>query len=149
MASRSLSFPGRREQVIEALRFASEKRDWRLVAWVVLANHYHAILKASDSGAHDLPSLVASVHRFTARHWNAEDGLPGRQVWYQYWDTCLTHAGSFWARLNYIHHNPVKHGLAEEPDAYSWSSYRVWLNYSEFDLPRIEGAHPWDLLDLE
>ncbi|MBU0531066.1 MAG: hypothetical protein ABIG32_02340 [Candidatus Uhrbacteria bacterium] len=35
-----------------------------------------------------------------------------------------------WALLNYIHHNPIKHGLVKdwnELESYSFSSYPLWL----------------------
>jgi putative transposase len=30
---------------------------------------------------------------------------------YEFWDTRLTFEKSWFARLNYVHQNPVKHGL--------------------------------------
>src|SRR6185295_13265442 len=39
------------------------------------------------------------------------DNATGRQVWYNFWDTKLTFENSYLARLNYVHQNPVKHGL--------------------------------------
>jgi len=139
----------RRQQLIEALRFTAGHRRWELVAWVVLSNHYHCILKAPDDGASQLPRLIGAAHQFTATAWNREDRCPSRKVWYQYWDTCLTHVGSFYARLNYIHHNPVKHGLVARPEEYPFSSYLLWRDMEDVDLPLIEGGYPWNRLDLE
>jgi putative transposase len=133
----------------EALRFAARKRAWDLIAWVVLSNHYHCILKAPEEDASQLSSLIASVHGFTARQWNREDSTPGRVGWYQFWDTCLTHPGNFFARINYMHHNPVKHGLVNSPECYPFSSYSVWAQADDVSLPEIEGAYPWDRLNLE
>ena len=119
------------------------------MAWVALPNHYHSILKAPDEDASQLPELLASAQKFTALSWNCEDGMLGRQVWYQYRDTCLSYPGSCWARLNYIHHNPVKHGLCNEPGEYPFSSYHVWRQLEEVDLFEVEGAYHWDRLNLE
>ena len=41
---------------------------------------------------------------------------------FQYWDTCLTYEKSYYARLNYVHNNPVKHGLAPVADQYPFCS---------------------------
>lgn len=49
--------------------------------------------------------------------------------------------------MNYIHHNPVRHGLTKDPAHYPFSSYHRWSE--EADLPYLEGAYPWDRLDLE
>jgi putative transposase len=96
-----------------------------------------------------LASLIKSAHSFTARRWNTADGQLGRQVWFQYWDTCLASIGSFFARLNYIHHNPEKHGYVAAPEPYPWSSYAVWQSYGVDVLTDVEAAYPWDRLNLE
>ena len=43
---------------------------------------------------------------------------------YQYWDRCITHDTSYYARLNYVMHNPVKHGLVEDAMDYRYCSAR-------------------------
>ncbi len=53
---------------------------------------------------------------------NDLDGEPGRKVWFQYWDTLLSFERSFLARLNYVHNNPVKHGLVKIATRYPWCS---------------------------
>lgn len=136
----------RKQQVIDALHFACEERSWHLAAWVVLSNHYHVLLRAPEVAA-DLSTLIRSVHKFTSLRWNREDGRPGRQTWHEYWDTCIDNERSFWARVNYIHHNPVKHGLVSHPSQYPFSSYSRWDAETDIDL--LEGAYPWDRLQLE
>ncbi len=50
------------------------------------------------------------------------DQTVGRKVWYNYWDTKLTFERSYLARLNYVHQNPVKHGLVRVASQYPWCS---------------------------
>jgi putative transposase len=144
-----LATTARRAELIDSLAFAAAQHRWQVVAWVVLSNHYHCILQAPAQDPSALSTLLNSVHKFTSRRWNQEDSAPGRRVWYQYWDTCLTSEGSFWARLNYIHYNPVRHGLAQTPQEYAFSSYRVWQARADFTLAEVEDAYPWDRLELE
>jgi len=87
---------------------------WKSIAWVVLHNHYHAILQAPENHL-NLSKFVASYHKFTARLWNTQDGLDERRVWWNYWDTCIRSEKDYLIRLKYIFWNPVKHGLAQEP----------------------------------
>jgi len=145
----AMADPHRRQEVIDALHFAASRRAWTPLAWVVLTNHYHCLLQAPETEALTLRRLVLAVHRFTSSEWNDRDKCRGRQVWYQYWDTCVTHESSFWARLNYIHYNPVKHGLVDDPADYPYSSYRVWQERGDSNLRYIQDAYPWDRLDLE
>ena len=50
------------------------------------------------------------------------DGVTGRTVWFNYWDTRLTFENSYFARLNYVHQNAVKHGLVLRANQYPWCS---------------------------
>ena len=43
-------------------------------------------------------------------------------MWFNFWDTKLTYERSYLARLNYVHQNPVKHGLVAIANQYRWCS---------------------------
>jgi putative transposase len=66
--------------------------------------------------------LIKNLHGRTARAVNRLDGAEGREVWYNYRDTRLTFEKSYLARLNYVHQNPVKHGLVRVANQYRWCS---------------------------
>ena len=106
---------------------ACELYQWHIIAWVVLDNHYHIIRKSPQQDVAILAQLIASLHRFTARTWNNEDGVKGRKVWWNYWDTCIRSEKDFEARLCYVFWNPVKHGLVSHPGEYAFSNYRNFL----------------------
>lgn len=105
----------------EAFLKAINIYEWRVIAWVVLNNHYPAMLEAPENPL-TLGKMVASYHKFTARLWNDADKTPGRQVWWNYWDTCIRSEKDYNNRLGYIFWNPVKHGLAETIEAYPFSN---------------------------
>lgn len=94
---------------------------WRLQAWAVFPNHYRFIAISSETGI-TLSTFVAHLHRVTALEVNREGGSPGRRVWFQYWDSRLTYAKSYLAKLNYVHNNAVHHGLVNRPEQYWWCS---------------------------
>ena len=58
----------------------------------------------------------------TAKQLNDWDATPGRQVWFQYWDGHITFEKSYLARLNYVHNNPVRHGVVQFAENYRWCS---------------------------
>ena len=101
------------------------KFGWALQAWAVFANHYHFIAKSPED-ATTLKTIIQRVHSLTARETNRLAGTSGRQVWFQYWDTCITYEKSYLARLNYVHNNPVKHGLVQSSEDYPYCS-AVWF----------------------
>lgn len=116
----------RRQLLQDALFEVTTAYDWPLQAWAVFANHYHFIAKSPDD-AITLKKMIQRLHSQTARAVNRLDGVNGRQVWFQYWDTCLTFEQSYYARLNYVHNNPVKHGLVEDAVQYPFCS-ASWFN---------------------
>lgn len=66
--------------------------------------------------------MLQRLHSETARKINALDEAYGRQVWFQYWDVCLTYEKSYYARLHYVIDNPVKHGLVSNAEDYRYCS---------------------------
>ncbi len=93
----------------------------QLEAWAVFSNHYHFVAHTSGE-ANQLARFLTRFHSQTADEINRRDGTPGRKVWYNYWDTRLTFEKSYFARLNYVHQNAVKHGLVKEAKDYPWCS---------------------------
>jgi len=96
--------------------------EWRLEAWSVFSNHYHFIGHSPVEGANNLSEMLGLLHEKTAKWVNRLDDESGREVWHNFWETKLTHRNSYLARLNYVHQNPVKHGLAPVANQYPWCS---------------------------
>jgi REP-associated tyrosine transposase len=124
----------RRDWFFACLSQITAELDTELVAWVILPNHYHAIVRVPQS--HTIAELVRRLHGRSARQFNQEDGIQRRQVWYSYWDRCLWTEGDFWSRINYIHRNPVKHGYAATPEDWPHSS---WQRFVDLD-PESEAS---------
>ena len=53
-------------------------------------------------------------------------GPRGKSVWHrEYWDRYMRDETHFYRTIEYIHQNPVKAGLVEEPEDWAWSSAAV------------------------
>jgi putative transposase len=120
-----MQIPERRQLFLETLFEGAETLGWRLEAWAVLPNHYHFIGRPPES-ANNLAALVQDVHAITAKSFNREDGISGRQVWYTHWDSCLQSEKAYWESLLYVHVNPVRHGMVARADEYPFCSY-TWF----------------------
>lgn len=103
---------------------------WNLQAWAVFSSHYHWIGVSPDNAA-SLRKFVSHLHTQSAAAVNKLDHATGRKVWFQYWDTCLTFDRSYFARLNYVHNNPVHHKLVAAPEHYEFCSARWFLTNAE------------------
>jgi putative transposase len=100
------------------------KFGWQLEAWAVFSNHYHFVAHSPTNiaDASSLSDLLSLLHVKTAEWVNKLDAAPGRQVWFNFRETRLTHQRSYLARLNYVHQNAVKHGLVPLACQYPWCS---------------------------
>ncbi len=94
-----------------------------LQAWAVLSNHYH-LVASFEHATLSHRRWITRLHAAIGRELNARDAAPGRRVMYQFWDTELTFEKSWLARLHYVHHNPVHHGVVPVARDYAWCSAR-------------------------
>ena len=67
--------------------------------------------RAGNQHSTNLGEFLQKLHYDSACELNRLESQPGRNVWYNFRDTKLTHQYSYLARLNYVHQNAVKHGL--------------------------------------
>ena len=111
-------------------------------AWVVLRNHYHVLLQGT---LEQLRPALGKLHNRTASIWNREDDAPGRRVWYRFGDRRIRSEGHYFATLNYIHANPVRHRCAQKSTEWPWSSLQRWLeDCGEAYLRELWKAYPVD-----
>ncbi len=101
---------------------------WQPRAWACLSNHYHVMALAPEEG--DLTHLIRGFHSKVSIAVNKLDHTPGRKVMYQYWDRCITFENGYYARLNYVMKNPVKHGLVTDAERYRFCSAR-WFRENQ------------------
>jgi len=98
--------------------------DISLRAWVVLPNHYHLLI---EGDLRLFARRIARLHNGTATQWNRQDGTPGRKVWHRFSDRVIRSERHYYASLNYIHANPVKHGHVTGAHDWPQSSLGLYL----------------------
>ena len=121
--------------------------EWELQAWALFSNHYHFIATAPKD-AHTSKKLLQRLNSQSAREVNNYTGSPGRKVWFPYWDSCLTYENSYYARLNYVHNNPVRHGLVQDADLYPFCSASWFKKNAEVSYIRNIESFPYDKIDV-
>jgi len=105
--------------VQNALLYFDNQR-YRLYAWVIMPNHVHVMLGLLEG--YQLPEVVKSWKGFTAREANKVLGRKG-QFWHRdYFDRYIRNEEHYNSALHYIHMNPVKAGLVENPADWPFSS---------------------------
>jgi putative transposase len=96
-----------------------------IYAWVVLPNHYHVLVQCRD--IQRCLRELGKLHGRTSFYWNQEQVTRGRQVWHRAAETAMKSEGHFWATINYVHHNPVKHGYVQKWQDWPYCSAAQYL----------------------
>jgi putative transposase len=117
-----------------------------LQAWAVFPNHYHFVAQVPQ--AQNLKRFARHLHSTTAIAMNREDNLPGRKVWFQYWESHITFQRSYLVRLNYVHQNPVRHGIVRLASAYPWCSAAWFERKANPAFFKTVISFPSDKLDI-
>ena len=120
-----------------------DKLELPVRAWVVLPNHYHVLADTSLPG--EVLSLLGQLHGRTSHAWNGEEGTRGRKVWHGAVETVMKSEAHLRATINYVHHNPVKHGLVLRWQDWPYGNAREYLDdVGEIEAKRIWKAYPVD-----
>lgn len=96
--------------------------EFQLQAWAIMSNHYHFIVNSKTDNPENLKKHIAHIHRETSLDVNKVDNMQGRKVWFQFWDSKVSYPKSYFARLKYVHNNPVHHKLVGTAENYQWCS---------------------------
>jgi len=97
----------------------------QLCAWCILPNHWHALIQTES--LQETIGKVGRLHGRSSFQWNKADGCQGRKCWHRCADRRIRSDAHRFAVRNYIHHNPVKHGYAENWEAWPFSSAADYL----------------------
>jgi putative transposase len=118
---------GRRTDFEARLLAKLQEKGVKTYAWVVLSNHYHALVGAERLD--DVSTALKNLHGATSRGWNLADCMIGkRQTWYHFSDRKIRGDAHFYRAINYIHYNPVKHGYTKSVYDWPWSSAHNYLS---------------------
>lgn len=121
---RDLKEPAIADLVQQALlRFDAER--YRLIAWVVMPNHVHALLQVE--AGHSLDRITHSWKSDTAKQANRSFGGTGAFWAPEYFDRFMRNDEHLVRTATYIEANPVKAGLCENvPDWRYSSAWHGW-----------------------
>jgi len=109
-----------------ALLAACREQSSQVHAWCVLPNHYHVLI--TTERIREMRHALGLFHGRSSRKWNLEDSQAGRKVWHNCFERPLKSQRHFCATLNYIHHNPVRHGYVERWQDWPFSSAKEYLD---------------------
>lgn len=125
---------------VDCVRFYQDRGDFTLLAWVLMPNHFHFVLKRSQNLT--VSQVIGNIKRLTARRIGELRTRPvmkatfdqltkaatlepgkGTAIWKHRFD-CLTiiSLDTLRQKVDYIHCNPVRKGFVDSPEQWPYSS---------------------------
>lgn len=122
------------DQLRAAIQKVKTKYPFKTHAWVVLPEHLHCILELPVNDADYAlrwrliksafsKSIAKIEHRSTVRIKRNERGLWQRR----YWAHLITDEKDYQAHMDYVHINPVKHGLVSRVQDWQYSTFHKYV----------------------
>ena len=117
----------KRDKMLLKIFSLAWENEIELIAWSLLRDHYHLLLKISEGRT--ISKYIGEIHRGFSFEMNQSEGKKGRSLWRNYWDWCIRDERDFWRHFNYIHNNPIKHGIVRDIDTLGTYRYSSFWNY--------------------
>ena len=115
-----------REKFLSYLGTATERYGARIHAYCLMSNHYHLLLETPDG---NLPQIMRHINGAYTTYFNVKRQRSGHLFQGRY-KAILVEADEYATQLSrYIHLNPVRAGMVEEPGDYRWSSYQYYAGW--------------------
>jgi len=122
----------------EAIRVVQAEQPFEMIAVVLLPDHLHCIWTLPEDDD-DYSSRWAGIKRRFVDSWTTVGGRDARisdarrqryerGIWQKrFWEHRIRNQNDLAYHVEYIHYNPVKHGLARCPHAWVHSSFHRWV----------------------
>ena len=91
----------------------------------------------------DISKIMQSIKlRFTRRYIKHATDTPVSLWQRRFWDHIIRDEDDFQRHLDYIHYNPVKHGVVKSANEYIFSSFRAYVERGAYSLDWGVGEAP-------
>ncbi len=112
------------KKFLKYLELAKNKSDFLILAFCLMANHVHLLLKEGNEEVGDSVRRIAVGY---AQYHNHNHGRTGHLFQNRYLSEPVNDDNYLLVVSRYIHQNPLKAGLVNHIEDYEWSSYRNYL----------------------
>jgi putative transposase len=118
------------ETLLESMKRVKAHRPFRHIAHVVLPDHMHWMFRPADD---DFSKIVGAVKRDVS--WRLKEAGRILPPYWQsrFYDHIIRDEADLRRHLDYIHFNPVRHGVAPSAAAYIYSSFGAWRDRGVYD----------------
>ena len=118
--------PEHRDTIINAMNRTRDKYRLIYKAWVILPDHLHLLLKSPVA---DYSRVLWDFKRWLTYEFRRSDDLrKGSRLWQdRFWEETVRDDDHYERCVDYIHFNPVRHGLVKAPVDWKHSSIHWYI----------------------
>jgi putative transposase len=131
--------------LLKAMAHVGKHLSCHLEAYVILPDHFHIIV-ASESNVFS-NYIKKTKEGFALLLRQGGHFVEGRIWQHRFWDHIIRDEDDWRRHISYIHYNPVKHGLTDDPFLWEYSSIRSFLEAGQYE--RNWGRTEFDFGDSE
>lgn len=113
------------EKYLSFLLKYSDEKEVAVLAYCLMPNHIHLLVR--PSGEETLAKMMQGVTLCYSKYFNRENGRTGRLWECRYYSTIIDGDSYLWTVTKYIENNPVRAGLAKNPEDYPYSSAKAHI----------------------
>ena len=126
-----LTEPSVRGLLKDAIQSVRKKRPFEIVAAVLLPDHLHTIW-AMPEGDDNFAVRWMLIKSYVSKRYRA--GSSAKILIWQprFWEHWIRDDDDMKKHLDYIHFNPVKHGLVQQAKDWPWSTFQKWVERGEY-----------------
>lgn len=134
--------PDRIALLRESFKQVKERHPFTIDAIVILPDHLHCLVTLPEGDA-DYPKRIRMIKSHFSRKYRggllarsaARAAKAEKAIWQRrYWEHLIRDEEDYARHVEYIHYNPVKHGLAKSPKAWQWSSFHDYVGKGIYDI---------------
>ncbi|MEX0765277.1 MAG: transposase [bacterium] len=114
-----------RYRYLAILAEAKAKYVCRIFAYVLMTNHIHLVIQTTEP---NISEVIWWAHSNHASSFNHKYGRHGHLFASRFHSRVIDSNEYLLQSTCYIHLNPVRAGLVQQPEEYAWSSYRTYAN---------------------
>jgi len=129
-----------RRELLDLFSRATSRFHLEIFAFCLMTNHYHLFLRTPESNLATAMKWLNGIYssRLNRRRQRAGHLFQG------HYQSILVKNEAHWLHLSmYIHLNPVRAGIVEDPGEYEWSSFRDYTRAQS----RFSWLHPEEVLE--
>ncbi len=112
------------KKFLHYIKLAKEKSEVSLLAYCLMTNHVHMLLK---EGKEEIGNFIRRVAVGYAQYHNSNHGRTGHLFQNRYQSEPVNDDKYLLVVSRYIHQNPLKAGIIKNIKDYKWSSYNDYL----------------------